>query len=252
MAEEKDNSNETEETQVESTDVESTEAEETAPTAADDGSVERIESMLQARASASRQMYIGALATLVVGAVAFMLMAAQLTSRVGQVDDMLEALTKRAVNMNAALSAFDELNETIQEMAIVQAQFSDQQSLLSTSVTSLRSDVPESAARKVAIENVVVSNKIGLLQTSLKTHGDHVTKLSQDVRSLATRINQFETKLKDVSRLNADVQALVALERENYLAVLQRQSLIQEAQSGDKVVKVPRDPNLIFYSLKTP
>ncbi len=252
MAEEKDNSNETEETQVESTDVESTEAEETAPTAADDGSVERIESMLQARASASRQMYIGALATLVVGALAFMLMAAQLTSRVGQVDDMLEALTKRAVNMNAALSAFDELNETIQEMAIVQAQFSDQQSLLSTSVTSLRSDVPESAARKVAIENVVVSNKIGLLQTSLKTHGDHVTKLSQDVRSLATRINQFETKLKDVSRLNADVQALVALERENYLAVLQRQSLIQEAQSGDKVVKVPRDPNLIFYSLKTP
>ena len=252
MAEEKDNSNETEETQVESTDVESTEAEETAPTAADDGSVERIESMLQARASASRQMYIGALATLVVGALAFMLMAAQLTSRVGQVDDMLEALTKRAVNMNAALSAFDELNETIQEMAIVQAQFSDQQSLLSTSVTSLRSDVPESAARKVAIENDVVSNKIGLLQTSLKTHGDHVTKLSQDVRSLATRINQFETKLKDVSRLNADVQALVALERENYLAVLQRQSLIQEAQSGDKVVKVPRDPNLIFYSLKTP
>jgi uncharacterized phage infection (PIP) family protein YhgE len=252
MAEEKDNSNEIEETQVESTDVESTEAEETTPAAAVDGSVERIEAMLKVRASAGRQMYIGALATLVVGAVAFMLMAAQLTSRVGQVDDMLEALTKRAVNMNAALSAFDELNETIQEMAIVQAQFSDQQSLLSTSVTSLRSDVPESAARKVAIENVVVSNKISLLQTSLKSHGDHVSKLSKDIKSLSTRINQFETKLKDVPKLNADVQALVALERENYLAVLQRQNLIQEAQAGDKVVKVPRDPNLIFYSLKTP
>jgi phage shock protein A len=137
-------------------------------------------------------------------------------------------------------------------MGIVQAQFSDQQSLLSTSVTSLRTDIPETAARKVAIENAVVSNKIGVLQTSLKSHGDDVAKVSTAVAALASQLNQFENKLKDVERLNADVKALVTLERENYLAVLQRQSLIQEAQSGEKVVKVPRDPNLIFYSLKTP
>jgi hypothetical protein len=219
---------------------------------AEASAVEKIEQMLKSRNSASKQMYIGAMLTLFIGAGAFILMAAQLTSKVAQVDDMLEALTKRAVNMNAALSAFDELNETIQEMGIVQAQFSDQQSLLSTSVTSLRTDIPETAARKVAIENAVVSNKIGVLQTSLKSHGDDVAKVSKAVAALASQLNQFENKLKDVERLNADVKALVTLERENYLAVLQRQSLIQEAQSGEKVVKVPRDPNLIFYSLKTP
>ncbi|MDG0968224.1 MAG: hypothetical protein P8Q37_10905 [Porticoccaceae bacterium] len=221
-------------------------------TAPDSENLQKIEQMLASRNAASKQMYVGAMATLFIGAGAFILMAAQLTSKVGQVDDMLEALTKRAVNMNAALSAFDELNETIQEMGIVQAQFSDQQSLLSTAVTALKTEIPEMAARKVAIENTVVANKISVLESSLKGHGEHINKASASIASLSSRINQFEGSLKNVANLNADVKALVTLERENYLAVLKRQSVLQKAQSGEQVIKVPRDPNLIFYSLKTP
>jgi DNA repair exonuclease SbcCD ATPase subunit len=227
-------------------------ADSTAEGTPESDNLQKIEQMLVSRNAASKQMYVGAMATLFIGAGAFILMAAQLTSKVGQVDDMLEALTKRAVNMNAALSAFDELNETIQEMGIIQAQFSDQQGLLSTTVTALKTEIPEMAARKVAIENTVVANKISVLESSLKSHGEHISKASASIESLSSRINKFEGSLKNVANLNADVKALVTLERENYLAVLKRQSMLQEAKSGEQVIKVPRDPNLIFYSLKTP
>ena len=61
---------------------------------AEASAVEKIEQMLKSRNSASKQMYIGAMLTLFIGAGAFILMAAQLTSKVAQVD-MLEALTKQ-------------------------------------------------------------------------------------------------------------------------------------------------------------
>ena len=66
---------------------------------------------------------------------------------------------------------------------------------------------PETAARKVAIENAVVSNKIGVLQTSLKSHGDDVAKVSKAVAALASQLNQLKINSK-MERLNADVKAL--------------------------------------------
>jgi len=181
-----------------------------------------------------------------------LLMAVQMSSKIGQVDDMLNALTKRAVNMNTAISSFDELNDTIQEMGVIQAQFSDQQNLLSMTVTELKTQIPAVAAQRVATENAVVSAKINELGAVLNKQSHNITKVRESISGLSSRVKKFEEQLTDVKRLTADVDALITLERENYLAVLKRQSLLQEAQSGKQVVKVPRNPDLIFYSVKTP
>jgi len=44
---------------------------------------------------------------------------------------------------------------------------------------------------------------------------------------------------------------LVTLEKAKYLSVLERQAALQEKQTGPMAVKVPRDPNLIFYSIQS-
>ena len=41
------------------------------------------------------------------------------------------------------------------------------------------------------------------------------------------------------------------LEKENYLQVLERQADLQEKQSDRNPIKVPRDPNMVFYSISS-
>ena len=217
-----------------------------------DDSVDTAVQAVKAPETLSKRGLIGAAAAFFVGAGVFLLMAVQMSSKIGQVDDMLNALTKRAVNMNTAISSFDELNDTIQEMGVIQAQFSDQQNLLSMTVTELKTQIPAVAAQRVATENAVVSAKINELGAVLNKQSHNITKVRESISGLSSRVKKFEEQLTDVKRLTADVDALITLERENYLAVLKRQSLLQEAQSGKQVVKVPRNPDLIFYSVKTP
>jgi hypothetical protein len=66
---------------------------------------------------------------------------------------------------------------------------------------------------------------------------------------LNTQLDAVEQQLSNAKELNVDVAALVTLEREKYLTVLKRQADLQERQSGLAPIKVPRDPNMIFYSI---
>ena len=178
----------------------------------------------KAQNASGKLMSFSALAAYFLGAALFLVMALSISSKVSQVDDMLNALTKRAVSMNSAIASFEELNITIQDMT----------------------------AFKVAAENAVVGSKINQLEDTLDKQSITVAKVTNSMVGLSSRIEKFETSLVDVKRLTDDVDALITLERENYMEVLQRQTILQEAQSGKQVVKVPRDPNLIFYSIKTP
>jgi hypothetical protein len=181
-----------------------------------------------------------------------LIMALHISNKVSQVDDMLNALTKRAVIMNSAISSFGELNVTIQEMGEIQQQFLDQQDLMLIAVNEIKTQIPAETAFKVAAENAVVGSKISQIEDAVDKQSRTVANVTKSMAGLSSRIEKFEKSLVDVKRLTDDVDALVILERENYMEVLQRQTILQEAQAGKQVVKVPRDPNLIFYSIKTP
>jgi len=186
------------------------------------------------------------------GATLFLVMAWQMSSKVSEVDDMLTALTKRAVTMNSAISSFQELNVTIQDIGDIQTQFLDQQDLMLFAVNELKTQIPAQTALKVSNENALIGSKINKLEGTLDKQSITVAKVTKSMVDISSRIEKFEKSLVDVKRLTDDVDALITLERENYMEVLQRQTILQEAQGGKQVVKVPRDPNLIFYSIKTP
>ena len=201
---------------------------------------------------ASSRILVSSTAAFCLGAVLFLAMALQVSNKVGQVDDMLIALTKRAVNMNTAISSFEELNVTIQEMGDIQEQFLDQQNLLLIAVKEIKTQIPAEAAQKVAKQNAAVGLKINQLENTLNKQNLTIANVTKSMVGLSSRIEKFEERLVDVKRLTEDVDALVTLEREDYLEVLKRQAILQEAQGGKQIVKVPRDPDLIFYSIKTP
>ena len=73
-------------------------------------------------------------------------------------DDMLNALTKRAVSMNSAIASFEELNITIQDMGAIQDEFLDQQNLMLIAVNEIKTQIPAETAFKVAAENAVVGS----------------------------------------------------------------------------------------------
>ena len=82
----------------------------------------------------SGYILIGAVTILLLSVGVFGFMAQQLSSKTTQIDAMLVALSKRVVNMNSALSLFDEINSTMNNLAIEQASFSDAQMSLIESV----------------------------------------------------------------------------------------------------------------------
>jgi len=75
--------------------------------------------------------------------------------------------------------------------------------------------------------------------------------LSTAVTKFGAELTSFDTKISGVESLKASVDALITLEKEQYISVLERQTKIQAAQSGQQLPRVPRDTDMIFFSDKT-
>jgi len=109
--------------------------------------------------------------------------------------------------------------------------------------------MPEAAAKRIAIETDKVATEVVALKEEVNHVHQYITKVSNVTDLLNEQISKVELELANAKKLNSDVEALVTLEREKYLDVLERQTDLQQRQKGTAVV--PRDPNLIFYSIET-
>ena len=188
----------------------------------------------------SGYILIGAVTILVVSVGVFSFMAQQLNAKTNQVDSMLVALSQRVVNMNSALSLFDEIKGTMNSLAIEQAQFSDTQNDLIASVRNverlagaLKNDVPEAAAKRVSQSTAVVVNQVDALAGKVAKQSADVAQVTKSVAVLATQLKSMQGQVGNVKALNADVQSLITLERAKYLDVLQRQVALEEARDRD-------------------
>jgi hypothetical protein len=188
----------------------------------------------------SGYILIGAVTILVVSVGVFSFMAQQLNAKTNQVDSMLVALSQRVVNMNSALSLFDEIKGTMNSLAIEQAQFSDTQNDLIASVRNaerlagaLKNDVPEAAAKRVSQSTAVVVNQVDALAGKGAKQSADVAQVTKSVAVLATQLKSMQGQVGNVKALNADVQSLITLERAKYLDVLQRQVALEEARDRD-------------------
>ncbi len=189
----------------------------------------------------SGYILIGAVTILFVSVGVFSFMAQQLNAKTNQVDSMLVALSQRVVNMNSALSLFDEIKGTMNALAIEQAQFSDTQTDLIASVrdsvrisASIKSDVPEAAAKRVSESTAVVVKQVNALSGTVKAQSANVAKVTKSVAVLAKQLKSMQGQVGNVQALNADVQSLITLERAKYLDVLRRQVALEEARDRDE------------------
>ena len=205
----------------------------------------------------ANRVMIGALSALIISVVLYSVVAFQLASRVTLVDSMLVAVSKRVVQMNSALETFEQLRFSINQLSTTQAQFSERQLLLIEAVSraevsarSLVTEVPDLAAQKVGLKTDQIITQVSSLGKDLEGQGAIVSKLSKSVGALGKQMKSLEGQVGNVKQLNADVEALIALERENYLEVLQRQVSLEEARQaeGKPVEKEPEPlPTIVVY-----
>ena len=161
-------------------------------------------------------------------------------------------------SMKATVDKVDELNKIIETLTETQGEFTNQQEMLGqavasagTSVEALKTDMPDAAAKKVSKETDKVVSQVRSLSQIVSKQGKDITRASKIIEGLSGQLNSFESQLAESEKLNSDVEALVTLERAKYLEVLERQADLQEKQRGPAPLEVPRDPNLIFYSIQS-
>ncbi|MEZ7859235.1 MAG: hypothetical protein QMB35_03500 [Porticoccaceae bacterium] len=184
-----------------------------------------------------------------VGLIAFI--SIELSTRVTQIDQMMVALSKRVVKMNTALATFEQMNYSINQLATNQAEFSERQMILVEAVsnaekatTELGQQMPAAAAKSVSVETNRVAKQVEGLSKALKSQGKQVAAVTGSVKTLGVQLKSFDQRMKDVKRLNADVEALITLERAKYLDALRS----QVSAEGTVVEEdSPEDLGLVVY-----
>ena len=175
-------------------------------------------------------------------------MTYQLSSKINLLDEGARSTTL----------ALEEANKIIETLASAQTNFVDKQSELSsvvekagTNVTDLQRDFPDAAAKRISIETDKVLSDVTKLAELVQQQSNDLSEITMVVNRLNDQLDDFQGELANTKDLNEDVAALVTLEREKYLTVLKRQADLQEKQRGPAAIKIPRDPNFIYYSIQS-
>jgi hypothetical protein len=227
--------------------------------------LDKIQSQADSLSSASEKsallanrVMIGAVASLLIAVFVYSFIAFQLASRVAQVDSMLVAVSKRIVQMNSALTTFEQLRFSIEQLAGRQAEFADRQLLLVEAVSrtevaarQLATEVPNLAAQQVGEKTGEVVSQFASLGKELKGQATIVADLSKSVTALGKQMKSLEGRVNNVQKLNADVEALITLERERYLEVLNRQVALEEARQVNDEPQSEPAPSIVVYPFVT-
>ena len=206
-------------------------------------------------ATLSGRVLLGSVSALLVAIGLFVFMSFQLSDRVAQVDGMMLAISKRVVQMNSALENFEKMNYSINQLAIKQARFADNQTLLAQAVSnaeaatkSLNTEVPDAAAKKVSAQTNILAGQVKSLKSALEAQGTQLSKVSSSVVALGSQLKSFEGQVSNVSKLNADVEALITLERDKYLDLLRRQVELEESrQPVEEELEEEIDNSIVVY-----
>ena len=205
-------------------------------------------------AALSTRILLGAVVSLLIAVGLIGFMSVELSARVNQVDEMMVALSKRVVKMNSALQTFEQINFSINQLATKQAQFANSQMLLAEAVdkaeratANLNKQVPAATAKSVSAETGKFAVQIDKLSGALIAQGNKIELVSGSVKKLEAQLKSFDGRMASVAKLNADVEALITLEREKYLEALQRQAELQKMALATQQPEEEIDPSIVVY-----
>jgi hypothetical protein len=194
----------------------------------------------------SNRLLIGCFSFLIFLFIGYGFMGYQLTSRISGLNESAKATG----------TGLDSIKNVIETLTKAQSDFVGKQTELTsivekagTNVTDLQKEIPDAAAKRISVEADKITLEVSSLKNLVTQQTQDVTEITEVIMRLNTQLDVVEQQLSNAKKLNVDVAALVTLEREKYLTVLKRQADLQERQSGLAPIKVPRDPNMIFYSI---
>ena len=189
-------------------------------------------------------------AMLFISVIVFAFMAAQLSQRSTELEGMVLAVGKRVVDMNVGLEQFGQINEAIDQLRMTQETFRDSQIELTERMNELngalqivQSEVPARTAESVGRQSEAFTARVDGVESQIQTQSKVTEDLAGAVQGLAGQVSSLRSQLSDVTELNQDVQALITLQRERYLELLQA----QQAQAGRAENTALPDEVLIQY-----
>ena len=167
----------------------------------------------------------------------FLVMGVRMNSRINQLDAMVLAVGKRAVELSASLESLSSVQQSMENLAgkqnelkRAQAEF---QSRIENSLKqseSIAQKVPQETAKQVAASS-------GTMLKQVQDINQRLSSQTSAVQKLGSEINALKTATANVDTLKRDVEALITLQRERYLETVQKTN---QSQQRERAVQYPR------------
>ena len=167
----------------------------------------------------------------------FMIMGVRMISRINQLDAMVLAVGKRAVELSASLESLSSVQQSMENLAGKQAELKNAQAQFESRIEnslkqseSIAQKVPQETAKQVAASS-------GTMLKQVQDINQRLSSQTSAVQKLGSEINALKTATANVDTLKRDVEALITLQRERYLETVQKTN---QSQQRERAVQFPR------------
>ena len=157
----------------------------------------------------------------------FAVLSARVSSRINQLDEMLLAVGKRAVELNAGMMALDSVNAYMRDLSAKQVSMVDVQAQVEAKINqalskseSLMKEMPNKAAQQITFASSVMTREVRSINGKLQQQANAVETLGKEVKAL-------KADMGNVNALKRDVQALVVIQKDRVLEQLKKQSEVK-------------------------
>ena len=179
---------------------------------------------------------------MVLSLIIFAVFSVRLSNRVSELDEMLLAVGKRTVELNAGLSTMESLNAQIKDLSAkqvamvgVQAQVESKINDALSKSESLMQSMPNRAAQQITQASANLTREVQSINGKLQQQAKAVQTLGDEVKGL-------KSDMSNVNALKREVNALVVLQKDRVLEQLQRpqQQAVQVVKPKDLPLQYPR------------
>jgi hypothetical protein len=160
----------------------------------------------------------------------FSVMAVRMISKSNRLDATLMAVGKRVVELDAGLTGLraiqenmDTLSERVETLSKAQAELGQRVDSSVQQSNAIVQQVPEKTAKQVATTNGDLTRQVQALSGRLQTQASATQSQAAAVNSLGEEVKALKGSIGEIAGVKRDVQALVTLQRERFLEILQKQ-----------------------------
>jgi methyl-accepting chemotaxis protein len=182
---------------------------------------------------------------MLIALVIFAVFSARLSNRVNELDEMLLAVGKRTVELNAGIASLESLTAHTKDLSARQVAMVDVQAQVESKISdalkkseSLMQTMPNRAAQQITQASANLTREVQSINSKLQQQSKAVQTLGDEVKSL-------KSDMSNVNALKRDVNALVVLQKDRVLEQLQKPlaqapAPVQAAKPKDSPLQFPR------------